>query len=43
VPFLTAGVVGYPHAEVLRPEDLLTLAEGALARGKSEPDKVGVV
>jgi len=43
VPFLTAGVVAYPHAEVLRPEDLFTLAEGALARGKSEPDKVGVV
>ena len=42
VPFLTAGVVGFPHTEVLRPEDLLTLAEGALARGKSEPDKIGL-
>ncbi len=42
VPFLTAGVVALPHTEVLRPEDLLTLAEGALARGKSEPDKIGV-
>jgi len=42
VPFLTAGVVALPHTEVLRPEDLLTLAERALARGKSEPDKIGV-
>ena len=42
VPFLTAGVVGYPHTEVLRPEDLINLAEGALARGKSEPGKVGI-
>ena len=42
VPFLTAGVVGYPHAGVLRPEDLINLAEGALARGKSEPGKVGI-
>ena len=42
VPFLTAGVVGYPHTEVLRPEDLINLAEGALARGKSEPGKVGL-
>jgi diguanylate cyclase (GGDEF)-like protein len=43
VPFLTAGVVAYPHTEVLRPEDLLTLAEGALARSKGEPDKIGTV
>src|SRR6266513_2635621 len=42
VPFLTAGVVGYPHTEVLRPEDLINLAEGALARSKSEPGKVGI-
>jgi diguanylate cyclase (GGDEF)-like protein len=35
-PRLCAGAVGYPHAEVLRPEDLFALAEGALAKGKTE-------
>ena len=43
VPGLSAGVASFPHAEVLRPEDLFTLAEGALARGKTaEPDRIGV-
>jgi diguanylate cyclase (GGDEF)-like protein len=42
-PAITAGVVAYPHSEVLRPEDLFTLAEAALARGKADaPDRVGV-
>jgi diguanylate cyclase (GGDEF)-like protein len=43
VPRLSAGVVAYPHREVHRPEDLFTLAEGALAKGKQEAaDLVGV-
>jgi two-component system cell cycle response regulator len=42
LPQLSAGVVAYPHAEVLRPEDLFTLAEGALAKGKTEADRIGV-
>ena len=43
VPRLSAGVVAYPHREVLRPEDLFTLAEGALAHGKKDAaDLVGV-
>jgi diguanylate cyclase (GGDEF)-like protein len=42
VPLLSAGVVGYPHNEVLRPEDLFTLVEGALAAAKAgAPDKIG--
>ena len=36
VPRLCAGAVAYPHAEVLRPEDLFALAEGALTKGKTE-------
>ena len=36
VPRLCAGAVAYPHAEVLRPEDLFALAEGALAQGKAD-------
>lgn len=44
VPSLSAGVVGYPHSEVLRPEDLFTQVEAALERGKkSEPTRIGVV
>jgi len=40
---LTAGVVAFPHTEVLRPEDLFTQVEAALERGKkSEPDRIGV-
>src|SRR3989442_365880 len=35
-PRLCAGAVAYPHAEVLRPEDLFALAEGALAQGKAD-------
>jgi diguanylate cyclase (GGDEF)-like protein len=42
-PTISAGVVAYPHAEVLRAEDLFTLLEGALADGKSrQPDRIGV-
>jgi diguanylate cyclase (GGDEF)-like protein len=42
-PQLAAGVAAYPHAEALRPEDLFTLAEGALAKGKAAaPDRIGV-
>ncbi|MGH7569517.1 MAG: diguanylate cyclase [Gemmatimonadales bacterium] len=43
MPALSAGVVAYPHSEVLRPEDLFTLGEAALARGKTgEPDRIGI-
>ncbi len=43
-PNLSAGIVAYPHREVLRPEDLFQLAETALARGKADaPDRIGVV
>jgi diguanylate cyclase (GGDEF)-like protein len=43
VPRLCAGAVAYPHAEVLRPEDLFALAEGALAKGKTEnTDGIGL-
>ena len=43
VPGLSAGVVAYPHSQVLRPEDLFTQVEAALDRGKkSEPDRIGV-
>ena len=43
VPSLTAGVVAFPHTEVLRPEDLFAQVEAALDRGKkSEPDRIGV-
>ena len=42
-PQISAGIVAYPHAEALRPEDLFTLAEGALVNGKGEaPDRIGV-
>ncbi len=43
VPSLTAGVVAFPHTEVLRPEDLFAQVEAALERGKKgEPDRIGV-
>ena len=43
VPSLSAGVVAFPHSEVLRPEDLFTQVEAALDRGKkAEPDRIGV-
>lgn len=43
-PAISAGVVAYPHSEALRPEDLFTLAEGALQRAKSgSPDHIAVV
>lgn len=43
-PSISAGVVAYPHSEVLRPEDLFTQVEAALDHGKkSEPTRIGVV
>jgi diguanylate cyclase (GGDEF)-like protein len=43
-PAVSAGVVAYPHSEALRPEDLFTLAEGALQKAKSgAPDRIGVI
>ena len=43
-PAITAGVVAYPHSEVLRPEDLFTLAENALQQAKSgSPDRIAVI
>jgi diguanylate cyclase (GGDEF)-like protein len=42
-PAVSAGVVAYPHTEALRPEDLFTLAEGALLRAKGgAPDRIAV-
>jgi len=42
-PAISAGVVAYPHGEALRPEDLFTLAEGALQRAKTDaPDRIAV-
>jgi diguanylate cyclase (GGDEF)-like protein len=42
-PSISAGVVAFPHSEVLRPEDLFTHVEAALARGKkAEADRIGV-
>jgi diguanylate cyclase (GGDEF)-like protein len=42
-PSISAGVAGFPHTDVLRPEDLFTLAENALQKGKtSEPDRIGL-
>ena len=44
VPSIAAGVVAFPHPEVLRPEDLFTQVEAALERGKREaPDRIGVL
>ena len=43
VPVLSAGVVAFPHPEVLRPEDLFAVVESALERGKTaEPDRIGL-
>ena len=43
-PAISAGIVAYPHAEALRPEDLFTLAEGALQKAKGgPPDRIAVV
>ena len=42
-PAISAGVVAYPHSEALRPEDLFTLAEGALQTAKtSSPDHIAI-
>jgi two-component system cell cycle response regulator len=37
VPGLSAGIVSYPHPEVLRAEDLFPLAESALSAAKALP------
>jgi two-component system cell cycle response regulator len=37
-PSFSAGVVPFPHPEALRPEDLLALADAALARAKASTD-----
>ena len=43
VPGLSAGIVSYPHPEVLRAEDLFPLAESALSAAKASPtDHVAV-
>jgi diguanylate cyclase (GGDEF)-like protein len=43
VPSVSAGVVAYPHVEVLRPEDLFTQVEAALDQGKKgAADRIGV-
>jgi diguanylate cyclase (GGDEF)-like protein len=42
VPGISAGVVAFPHGDVLRPEDLFNLAEGALTRSRTEPDRIGI-
>jgi GGDEF domain-containing protein len=42
VPEISAGVVAFPHGDVMRPEDLFNLAEGALARSKAEPNHIGI-
>ncbi|HLZ45137.1 MAG TPA: sensor domain-containing diguanylate cyclase [Gemmatimonadales bacterium] len=43
-PAISAGIVAYPHNEALRPEDLFTLAEGALQKAKTAaPDRIAVV
>ena len=43
-PSISAGVAAYPHIQALRPEDLFTLAEGALQRAKTNsPDRISVV
>jgi diguanylate cyclase (GGDEF)-like protein len=42
-PAISAGVVAYPHSEVLRPEDLFTLVEGALHQAKEgEGDRIAI-
>ena len=42
-PAISAGVVAYPHSEALRPEDLFTLAEGALQTAKTgSPDHIAI-
>jgi len=40
-PALTAGLVVYPHPDVLKASDLLGLLERALTDGKQRPDRVG--
>jgi diguanylate cyclase (GGDEF)-like protein len=42
-PAISAGVVAYPHSEALRPEDLFTLAEGALQKATTAPDRIAVI
>src|SRR6185437_261133 len=41
-PAISAGVVSFPHAGVLREEDLFTFAESALQQSKEAPDRIVV-
>lgn len=42
-PAISAGVIAYPNNEALRPEDLFTLAEGALEKAKSgSPNRIAI-
>ena len=42
-PAISAGIIAYPHSEALRPEDLFTLAEGALQAAKAgAPDQIAI-
>jgi diguanylate cyclase (GGDEF)-like protein len=41
-PAISAGVVSFPHAGVLRAEDLFTFAESALQQSKEAPDRIVV-
>ena len=41
-PALTAGLVAYPHPDVIKSPDLLRLLEGALTDGKQRPDRIGL-
>ena len=43
VPAISAGIVSYPHPDVLRAADLFPLAEAALAAAKgTAPDHIGI-
>lgn len=43
VPAVSAGIVSYPHPDVLRSSDIFPLAEAALAAGKTAaPDHIAV-
>jgi diguanylate cyclase (GGDEF)-like protein len=41
-PALTAGLIAYPHPDVVKVGDLLRLLDGSLADGKKRPDRIGL-
>ncbi len=41
-PTVSAGIVAFPHPNVLQTEDLFALAERALVRGKHEDERIGI-